>query len=202
MRTGGSPNNARQNTSRCVRKRYRAASWHIPAISHGQQRHQPPCLTLPHGPASAPRNPETSWVVGDSSVSVASSSTSPGASSPGLNAVTAIAARSTAPALGSPTAPAVFSISGPSSRLFLQHRRLDLGHDIDRKFLPQGRLPYDNYIDSLREHDERHDAIVNRTGTHGVSIVRWSGHDCVTMSHSCKMTTAVAPVGKAKPCSV
>ena len=25
--------------------------------------------------------------------------------------------------------------------------------------------------------------IVNRTGPHGVSIVRWSGYDCVTISH-------------------
>ena len=26
--------------------------------------------------------------------------------------------------------------------------------------------------------------ILNRTGPHGVSMVRWSGHDCVTLSHS------------------
>ena len=26
--------------------------------------------------------------------------------------------------------------------------------------------------------------MVNRTGPHGVSIVKWSGHDCVSISHS------------------
>ena len=26
--------------------------------------------------------------------------------------------------------------------------------------------------------------IVNRTGPHGLSIVRWSGHDCVSITHS------------------
>ena len=60
-RAYGLPSNARRKTSRYVRKAIsRAASWHIPVVSRGQQRRRSPSPTHPYNGAPPRRKPGTS----------------------------------------------------------------------------------------------------------------------------------------------
>ena len=64
--------------------------------------------------------------------------------------------------------------------LCLQYRGLKLRHDVDAEFLSQ----FFPMMTTSPLPGSTINSMVNRTGPHGVSIVKWSGHNCVSISYS------------------
>ena len=138
-------------------KRYRAASWHISAGSHGQQRYRKPSPKRPHDPAFPP------WNLGIHHGSLRRQRQ--------CDLIVHVAWRITARhercdghrrshhrsnvGLAHRTSCKLY-LGAILTSLCLQCRGVQLRHDVDAEFLSPRLLPDDNHVPSPREHGRRH----------------------------------------------